>query len=105
MENQIILYQSEDESTSLEVRVEDDTVWLTQAQMAELFQTTRNNITLHIKNIFKEKELWVNSVCKDSLLTASDGKKYKTKLYNLDVMPHVRKKTSCNTIKITIFEI
>ena len=86
MENQIILYQSEDESTSLEVRVEDETVWLTQAQMAELFQTTRNNITLHIKNIFKEKELWVNSVCKDSLLTASDGKKYKTKLYNLDVI-------------------
>ena len=86
MENQIILYKAEDKSTSLEVRVEDETVWLTQAQMAELFQTTRNNITLHIKNIFKEKELLENSVCKDSLLTASDGKKYRTKYYNLDVI-------------------
>ncbi len=51
-----------------------------------MFETTRNNITLHISNIFKEKELVKNSVCKDSLLTASDGKKYKTKFYNLDVI-------------------
>lgn len=82
----MILYQAEDKSISLEVRVEDETVWLTQAQMAELFQTTRNNITLHIKNIFKEKELLENSVCKDSLLTASDGKNYRTKYYNLDLI-------------------
>jgi len=68
------------------VRVEDDTVWLTQMQMAELFQTTRNNITLHIGNVFNENELEEISVCKDSLLTASDGKKYKTKFYNLDVI-------------------
>jgi hypothetical protein len=54
--------------------------------MAELFLTTRNNITLHIGNIFKEKELVRSSVCKDSLLTAQDGKRYKTKLYNLDVI-------------------
>lgn len=54
--------------------------------MSELFQTTRNNVTLHISNVFKENELQENSVCKDSLLTASDGKKYKTKLYNLDVI-------------------
>jgi hypothetical protein len=54
--------------------------------MSELFQTTRNNITLHIGNIFKEGELNQISVCKDSLLTALDGKKYKTKLYNLDVI-------------------
>jgi hypothetical protein len=54
--------------------------------MAELFDTTRNNITLHIGNIFKEQELEKNSVCKDSLLTAADGKKYKTKHYNLDVI-------------------
>ena len=64
----------------------EETVWLSQAQMAELFSTTRNNITLHISNIFKEGELEYDSVCKDSLLTASDGKKYKTKLYNLDVI-------------------
>ena len=70
----------------LEVRVENETVWLTQQQMAELFQTTRNNITLHIGNIFKEGELVDSAVRKESLLTAADGKKYKTKFYNLDVI-------------------
>ena len=84
-ENEIILYHP-DSSISLEVRVEDETVWLTQQQMGELFQTTRNNITLHIRNIFKEGELEEISVCKESLLTASDGKKYKTRFYNLDVI-------------------
>jgi hypothetical protein len=86
MTDEIIIYQTDELSTRIEVRVEDDTVWLTQAQMSDLFQTTRNNITLHISNIFNEKELSETSVCKDSLLTASDGKKYKTKLYNLDVI-------------------
>lgn len=84
-ENEIILYQP-DSTLSLDVRVENDTVWLTQAQMTELFQTTRNNITLHIRNIFKEGELEVSSVCKESLLTAADGKRYKTKFYSLDVI-------------------
>lgn len=86
MHNEIVIYQSEILSSHIEVRIEDETVWLTQLQMADLFQTTRNNITLHIGNIFKEQELEVNSVSKDFLLTASDGKKYKTKLYNLDVI-------------------
>jgi hypothetical protein len=75
MKDEIIIYQADEASTRLEVRIEEETVWLTQAQMAELFQTTRNNITLHISNIFKENELEENSVCKESLLTASDGKK------------------------------
>lgn len=83
--NEIILYQPDD-ITKLEVRLEDETVWLTQQQMASLFETTRNNVTLHINNVFKEHELDKDSVCKDSLLTASDGKNYKTKLYNLDVI-------------------
>ncbi len=83
---EIILYQSDDQCTKLDVRIEEDTVWLTQAQMAELFQTTRTNITLHIGNVFKEGELEDVSVCKDSLLTAQDGKRYKTKFYNLDVI-------------------
>lgn len=83
--NEIILYQP-DSTIRLEVRLEDETVWLTQAQMTELFQTTRNNITLHIRNIFKEKELEEDAVCKESLLTAADGKKYWTKLYSLDVI-------------------
>ena len=86
MKDEIIIYQADEASTRLEVRIEEDTVWLTQSQMADLFQTTRNNITLHISNIFREKELNEISVSKDSLLTASDGKKYKTKFYNLDVI-------------------
>ena len=84
-ENELILYQPDD-TLSLDVRVEDESVWLTQAQMAELFQTSRNNITLHTRNIFKEGELSEISVSKESLLTAKDGKKYRTKLYNLDVI-------------------
>ena len=82
---EIVLYQP-DETIRLEVRLEDETVWLTQAQMAELFRTTRNNVTLHIGNIFKEEELVKDSVCKETLLTASDGKRYRTNIYNLDVI-------------------
>ena len=85
-EKTIITYQSESTPNQIEVRIEDETVWLTQLQMAELFQTTRNNITLHIKNIFMEQELNPISVSKDFLLTAVDSKKYKTKIYNLDVI-------------------
>lgn len=84
--NEIILYKSDSLSSHIAVRIEDETIWLTQLQMADLFQTTRNNVTLHIGNIFKEEELEATSVSKDFLLTAKDGKKYKTKLYNLDVI-------------------
>ena len=84
-DSQIVLYQPDD-SIRLEVKLDQDTVWLTQAQMTELFRTTRNNITMHIRNIFKEKELDENSVCKESLHTAADGKRYRTKIYNLDVI-------------------
>jgi len=85
--SELIIYKDpKNADFQIEVTIENDTVWLTQAQMSELFQTTRNNITLHIANVFKEKELEEDSVCKDSLLTAKDGKKYKTKLYNLDVI-------------------
>lgn len=84
--SEIIIYQPDDTSWQIEVRFEDETVWLTQAQMAELFQTSRANITLHISNIFKENELTRVSVCKDYLLTAPDGKNYKTKFYSLDVI-------------------
>ena len=84
-DSQIVLYQPDD-SIRLEVKLDQDTVWLTQAQMTELFRTTRNNITMHIRNIFKEKELDEKSVCKESLHTATDGKRYRTKIYNLDVI-------------------
>ena len=84
-QNQIILYRPND-TISLEVRLENDTVWLSQAQMTELFGSTKQNISLHINNIFKEGELKQNSVVKDFLTTALDGKKYRTKYYNLDVI-------------------
>ena len=84
-DSQIVLYQPDD-SIRLEVKLDQDTVWLTQAQMTELFRTTRNNITMHIRNIFKKKELDEKSVCKETLHTAADGKRYRTKIYNLDVI-------------------
>lgn len=84
-QGEIILYQP-DETVKLDVRIEDETVWLTQAQMVELFCSTKQNISLHINNIFKEKELVKDSVVKKSLTTASDGKKYQTNFYNLDVI-------------------
>lgn len=84
-ESEIIIYQP-DETLKLDVQVGGDTVWLTQAQMVELFQTTKQNISLHTNNIFKEGELNANSVVKEYLTTASDGKRYRTKYYNLDVI-------------------
>jgi len=84
--NNFIIYTSDDGQVKIDVRLENENVWLTQNAMAELFDTTRNNITMHIKNIYEEGELEENSVSKESLLTASDGKNYKTKFYNLDVI-------------------
>jgi death-on-curing family protein len=84
--NEIIIYKSKDKKTQIDVKFEHDTVWLTQQQMAELFGQTKQNISLHISNCFKEKELRSISVVKESLTTASDGKKYKTKFYNLDLI-------------------
>lgn len=83
---EILLYQTEDGQTKVEVRVENETVWLTQAQMVELFQTTKQNISLHIRNVFQEGELLEAAVVKEYLTTAQDGKKYKTNFYNLDVI-------------------
>jgi hypothetical protein len=84
--SQLIIYQAEDGKIKIDVRFHDETVWLTQQLMAELFQTTKQNISLHIKNIFEEGELSENSVVKDFLTTASDGKSYHTKYYNLDMI-------------------
>ena len=88
MENksEIVIYKSNDGSTAINVQLKDETVWLSQAQMVLLFQQTKQNISLHINNIFKEKELDRNSLVKESLTTAKDGKQYKTSFYNLDVI-------------------
>ena len=95
---EIVLYQPDD-NVRLEVRLQDDTVWLTQLQMAELFKSTKQNISLHVNNIFREGELAKNSVVKECLTTASDGKNYRTKYYNLDVIISVgyRVKSSVGT--------
>lgn len=88
MENQssILIYQTEDGITKIETRLLDDTVWLTQAQMADLFQKSRVTITEHLGNVFKERELEENSVSRKFRHTASDGKNYETTFYNLDVI-------------------
>jgi len=87
--SQIIIYQTENGQTKLDVRLENETVWLTQKLMAELFQTSPQNITIHLKNIFEEGELIENSTCKDFLQVQIEGSRTierKQKYYNLDAI-------------------
>jgi prophage maintenance system killer protein len=84
--SEIIIYQTTDGLTKIDVRVQSETVWITQAQMVELFQTTKQNVSLHINNAFKEGEIEPSSAVKEYLTTAADGKSYSTKHYNLDVI-------------------
>ena len=86
MINDIIIYQTQDGKTKIDVKIENETVWLTQAQMVELFQSSKANISEHISHIFSEGELDENSVVRDFRTTASDGKNYNIKHYNLDVI-------------------
>lgn len=83
---EVLFYQTKDGDTRIDVRFQHETVWLTQMQMAELFKTSKQNISLHIKNIFDEGELLRDSVVKEFLTTANDGKKYRTLYCNLDVI-------------------
>jgi len=83
---QFLVYEAEDGQVKIDVRLEDETVWLTQQLMADLFQTTKQNIGQHLKNVFLEGELRENSVVKKFFTTAADGKKYKTNFYNLDAI-------------------
>lgn len=84
--SELILYTSDDGQTQLHLRAESGSVWLSQLEIADLFQTSKQNVSLHAKNIFADGELLESSVVKESLTTASDGKKYRTKLYNLDLI-------------------
>jgi len=81
-----IIFKTEDESVSVDVRLEEETIWLTQDQIAALYGVERPGITQHIKNIFAEGELEADSVSKKFLRTAADGKNYDTKHYNLDMI-------------------
>lgn len=83
---QLILYTSEDGQSQVQLRADRGTVWLTQLEMAELFNASKQNISLHLKNLLQDGELHEESVVKESLTTATDGKSYRTKLYNLDAI-------------------
>ena len=84
--SELLIYTSPDGKARIDVRLDGETAWLSQAQMADLFQTTKQNVSLHVKNVFAENELRESAVVKESLTTAHDGKKYSIKLYNLDVI-------------------
>lgn len=86
MSNDIILYNTEDGQTKIELHLQDGTVWLSQLELAELFDTTKQNISKHIKAIFDDEELTQHSVVNYQLTTATDGKNYNTALYNLDMI-------------------
>ena len=83
---EIIIYQTDDGSTHIDVKMEDETVWLTQAQLVQLYQTSKSNVSEHIKHIFEEGELEENAVVRKFRTTAADGKNYNTTYYNLDMI-------------------
>lgn len=87
--NNIIIYQLDDGKTKIDVKLEDETVWLSQQQMADLYDTTKQNISSHIKNIFDEEELSENSTVKEFLTVQKEGNRNverKVKYYNLDMI-------------------
>ncbi len=83
---EFLIFEQQKKEKGIEVRFEDGDLWLTQKLLGELYDTTRNNITMHIQNIFTDRELEEKSVSKKFLLTASDGKSYNTNYYNLDMI-------------------
>ena len=101
--SEIILYQTEDGRNRIEVRLDNETVWLTQQLMADLFQTTKQNVGQHLKNVFAEGELQQDSVVKKSFTTAADGKQYETAFYNLDAIISIGYRV--NSIRGTQFRI
>ena len=83
---EMLIYQTDDGRVKLDVRLENETIWLTQQLMADLFQTSKQNIGQHLKKIFEEGELIQDSVVKKFFTTAADGKQYHTNFYNLDAI-------------------
>jgi hypothetical protein len=84
--NNIVLYQDENGITNVNVLFSEEDLWLTQNQVAEIYDTTKQNISQHIKHILTDGELPTESVVKDFFTTAADGKQYNTKHYNLDMI-------------------
>lgn len=86
MSNELILYQTEDGLARVQLRAVDGSAWLTQLEIAELFATTKQNVSLHVQNVLKEGELRRDSVVKESLTTAADGKRYRTQFFSLEMI-------------------
>ena len=84
--SELILYTTEDGRSQIKLRADQQTVWLTQLEMAELFDASKQNISLLLKNVFKDGELSADSDVKESLISAADGKRYRTQHYNLDAI-------------------
>ena len=101
--NNLLIYKNKDGNIIVDAIYKDETLWLTQKGMSKVFDCSTDNISLHLKNIFKDNELNENSVTEESSITASDGKKYKTKLYNLDAIIAVGYRI--NSKKATEFRI
>jgi len=102
-QSNIAIYTTEDGQARLQVKIENETVWLTQKQMSELFQCSTDNVGLHLKNIFKEGELSENSVTEEYSATASDGKNYNIRHYNLDAIISIGYRV--NSLRGTQFRI
>ncbi len=103
MKDSILIYQTQDGNFRTEVTLKNESIWLTQNQLSELFGTQRPAITKHLTQIFKDKELCEDSVCSITERTADDGKQYKTKFYNLDAIIAVGYRV--NSKKATEFRI
>ncbi len=88
MENkgEVIIYETEDGLTKIDVKLEDENIWLTQEQLVLLFQSSKSNVSEHIKNIINEGELVESSVVRNFRTTAKEGKNYNVKYYNLDMI-------------------
>ena len=103
MNNNILIYVSKDGNIKVDVNLQNEDMWMSQEVMAKLYDTTKQNISYHLNNIFKEEELNKNSVVKDFLTTAKDGKKYNVLHYNLDAIIAVGYRI--NSKKATEFRI
>ena len=84
--SEIVIFKTADEKISVDVRFEGETVWLTQAQLVDFYESSKANVSEHIKHIFEEEELEEDSVVRKFRTTAADGKSYQTKYYNLDMI-------------------
>ena len=104
MKNKMIIYISKDGQIKVDVNIQNEDIWMSQDIMAKLYGTTKNNISIHLKNIFNEGELDKNSVVKKILTTASDNKQYSVLNYNLDAIIAVGYRINSKNTRVQNFE-